>query len=515
MILQELLDRAELAAGGVANAPESQPDREVTAYVIYPHAVRAVYREQVKTGRHLDNLISEQPIEIVNGEGTVPDTMFREYLDRAYIPIDQFASYVPFEDYGRYRFNRQMKYFTMRGSKFFYSGDVPQILETPDATADESDFLILGDASAAQVGDRFYLYSESNGLIIDAYIASITGTASFTVCGRTIAPQPSSAISGVLYNGQDDVLVRSVTDVTATTESRIVSSAASNFTQDDVGRRFRLTSRDMPLNRTVTGTVDITEGVTGHEVNGLNLTPLDVGCRITVFDTATEQFVLDAVILTVSPLTEFTTHKPATGSSTLGTTKIYRQTDATNWLLNRRSDTGAFVQVDETNNTVTGASITSDDIGRLVLVHGTPAIDGSNPVLSGVITAGTGSSVTTANDPATGGCDYGSWWIFDLIAATEYYTTHDTVVDAIIDAVIDEGQAVLRAEPLWSQVDGNADILYSPLLVEAVGIPALPTDVCDALELAPEVAEDVIMKIASVLRGEMSMQKLIEVGSGK
>lgn len=514
MILSELLDRAEQAASGVAGAPNPQADREITAYVLYPHAVRAVYREQAKTGRHLDNLTHPQPIEIVNGEGTIPDTMFREYMDRAYIPVDQFASHVPFEDYGRYRFNSQMKYFAIRGSKFYYSGDSPQILGTPDAIADENDFLIQGDASAAQVGDRFYLYSVSNGLIIDAYIASINGSTDFTVYGRTVAPQPTIAISGILYNGQDDVLVRSVTDVTATMNSRIVSSEAANFTQDDVGRRFRVKSRDMPLNRTVTGTVDVLEGQTGHEVIGLNLTPLDVGCRITVFDTATETFVLDAVILTIYPLTEFTTHKPATGNSTSATVKIYRQSVAANWLLNRRSATGAFVEEGETNNTMGGASITSADYGRLAYVYGTPVVSGTNPVLNGVITGGSGSGVTTTNNPATGACDEGSWWIFDLIVATEFYTTQDTVVDAIIDAVIDESQAVLRALPLWPQVDGNAEILYSPLLVEAVGIPELPTDLCDPLELAPEIAEDVIVKIASVLRGEMPMQKLIEVGRG-
>jgi hypothetical protein len=353
----------------------------------------------------------------------------------------------------------------------------------------------------------------SNGLIIDAYIASINGTTDFTVHGNTLASQPTASVTGILYDGQNDISVRSVTDITTSLENRMVESAAANFTQADVGRRIRITSRDMPLNRTVTGTVGIVKDTTSHTVLDIDMTPLDIGCRITVYDTAIDQFVLDSVIATVTSATEFTTILPAIISSSSATVKIYRQSNAANWLLTSSSESGAFVVQGEVENTLTGASIGVGDVGRRVLVYGTVGIVGTNPVLDDIIEGGAGYGVITS--AASGGCDDGTWYIYELIASpTEYYTAHDTVVDTIIDSIVNESTAVIRAKPLWQQTDGLAEILYSPLLVQAVGIPALPTDLCDAIDLAPEIAEDVIVKIASVLRGEMPLQTLIDLGNG-
>lgn len=121
---QQLLDRAEEAATNIAIDASVSPlvDSEVTAEVIYPHAVRSVFRDYAKTGRHLDDMQMDHSITMATtGVAALPDTVIRELLDYAYIPNDQFASKVPYEDYERHRFDRQMCYFAIRGGNLYYS----------------------------------------------------------------------------------------------------------------------------------------------------------------------------------------------------------------------------------------------------------------------------------------------------------------------------------------------------------------------------------------------------------
>jgi hypothetical protein len=121
---QQLLDRAEEAATNIAIDASVSPlvDSEVTAEVIYPHAVRSVFRDYAKTGRHLDDMQMEHSITMsTTGVAALPDTVIREMLDHAFLPNDQFASKVPYEDYNRYRLDRQMCYFAIRGGNLYYS----------------------------------------------------------------------------------------------------------------------------------------------------------------------------------------------------------------------------------------------------------------------------------------------------------------------------------------------------------------------------------------------------------
>ena len=334
MQLSELLDRAEQSAVGIAGAPEPQVDREITAYVVYPHAVRAVYRKQARTGRHLNNLSRAFPIEIVAGKGTLSNEIFREYLDRSYLPQVQFASLVPFDAYMRNRLNNQLKYYANRDSAFYYSGPVPILKASPICTASATSSTITGDASAGAVGDRFALTDGTNGLVVDATIASINGTTDFTVRGKTLVAT-TAPTAGSIYNGQDDTILTTFNDFYANTSSQTIGSrTASTFTSKMIGRRVR------------------------------------------AYQTGTETII----------------------------------------------------------------------------------------------------------------------------------------VDGVVDSVPNSHELILRTKPLSTVVAGDASILFSPLLLQTIGIPALPIDICDNLDLAPEVAEDVILVIASVLRGEVQLQSLMEPG---
>ena len=121
---QNLIDRAEELATNIAGDAQTSPliDSEVTAEVIYPHAVRSVFRDYAKTGRHLDDMQMDHAITMpLTGVAALPATVIRETLDHAYLPNDQFASKVPYEDYQRYRYDSQMCYFAIRGDNIYYS----------------------------------------------------------------------------------------------------------------------------------------------------------------------------------------------------------------------------------------------------------------------------------------------------------------------------------------------------------------------------------------------------------
>jgi hypothetical protein len=344
MLFEELIDRATQAAVGPAGTPE-QVDRDITAEVVYPHAVRKVYRDHAKTGRHINNLMNEYVIEVVDGEATLPDEILREYLGQSYLPRLPFASLVPFEDFGRYRFNNQMAYYALRGNKIVYSG--PTIANPITCTAIAGSPTITGDASRAQVGDRLYLFDGVRP-IVDAMISSINGTVNFTVRGNAINTT-TGPTEGILYNGQNDVLVRSVSDLTVNTGSRNVTSATAAFTSADEGRRLKAYPSYVP--------------------------------------------------------------------------------------------------------------------------------DPNDPGESGAAIVGSG-------------------------------------VDAIIESAVNATTAMLRAKPLANAVGLVCEIYYTPLVLQAVGVPPLPENITDELSLSPEVAEDTIVTIAQVLRGEIPLQALVDLGMG-
>lgn len=337
MILQELLDRAEQAASGLAGDAPQPADSDITAYVIYPHAVRAVYREQAKTGRHLDNLTSEYEIEVIDGIGDIPDEIFREYFDRSFMTEYQFASYVPFEDYGRYRFDEQMTYFATRGKKFLCSkepGFISQQTKTVSIVLHGTTLTVTdGGYSVTDEGNRIRVSTAVGGVLFDAFIDTVDDAD--TLITTSYSPYLISGTAIIeMFDADAYRLNRSLTAVVTANQSKTISCATAAFTDADIGRRIRL-----------------------------------------------------------------------------------------------------------------------EEAG-------------------------------------------------------------DVIVDTTIRSVTSATVAVLNAEANATTSDATADISYIPHLLQAVGIPALPTDLCDPLELAPEVAEDVIVKIASVLRGEMPLQKLIEAGRG-
>lgn len=336
MIYSEMIARAvQLGLVPGRDPAMSEGELQMTAEAAYPHAVRAVFRIHARSGRNVENLAYEHLIEIVNGEGTLPEALLREYLDRSHLPRVNFSSLIPYEDYRRYRFDAQMSYYSPSGPKLYYSGDVPAILgEVEDATASNNSITVTGDASAFAVGDRFRVLDGST-LVIDALIASINGSTDFTCRGKTLAALASAA-NGTVYDVSDDELLREVTDLVTNTASANVTSATAAFTAADVGRRLR------------------------------------------AYQTGTET----------------------------------------------------------------------------------------------------------------------------------------VVVDSIITALVDTDEVTLGAKPVSTEAACDAGIFYSPLILQAPGIPSV-TDAAETLELTLGIAEDTILKIASVLRGEMPLDALIKEGNGE
>lgn len=222
--------------------------------------------------------------------------------------------------------------------------------------------------------------------------------------------------------------------------------------------------------------------------------------------------VIDSIISAVSYPSGLTTELNALISASSGTVTVYRPDSVPNWTLVESfpSATVTIVQ-DETENAITGASFSTSYSGKRIVAWGEAGVSGDNPVLDALIIDGTGTTVETTT-PAVGSATTASIWVYQNISSAEEVTT--TVVDAVIRAVTNASTAVLGAKPLWTLESTTADIKYSPLLLQTPGIPSLPSDLCDDIALSPEVAEDVIVKIAEVLRGEVKLESLIELGQG-
>lgn len=338
--LQSILDRAEeMAIGPAGDANMSVlVDSEITAYVIFPHALRCVLRKIAVSGGSLEDVSRANTIEIVDGEAALPDAVVREALDSAYLPSVPFASLATYTDYNRYRFDNQLCYFTVKGDRLYYSCPIPAVHRTPEdddftTTLNSRTISSLTDVfTSADVGKRIKILNSSGVIVIDAIISSITG--SITLAAKALSTVAGTA-SAVIYDTDDDTVHRALTSVNTTADNATVTCAGGNFTSADVGRRFR-------------------------------------------------------------------------------------------------------------------------------------CYDGST-----------------------------------------------LIVDAIIDEVTNATTIVLRGKAISTTAVGVADVLYSALILHTPTIPELPGDIDDEIEMSPRVAEDVILTIAAVLRGEITLKELMENEYGK
>jgi hypothetical protein len=297
MNLQQILDRAmELApAGGDANISPSV-DSDVTAYMLFPHAVRYVIDEMLRTGKGVEELTQEHIIELVDGVGTIPGAIIKDCLDMSYVPGEQFASYLRnYADYGRYRFDNQMCYYATRGEQLEYSCDRAGLLISPSciATAGSSTIEHNGDPDVVvdetYVGMRFKLTDENNGLCCDAIIDSITDSTHFVIRGQAL--QSTSGfdvfVPGGIYNTGNDSITRSVTDLVTGSGNGLVDSASAAFTTSDEGRRLRAME-----------TGSSTPVVDAIITNFISATQVMVGAGA-----LSSQLACDADIMFVGPLT--------------------------------------------------------------------------------------------------------------------------------------------------------------------------------------------------------------------
>lgn len=121
--LLEIIARAEQLAAGVAQDASRSTllDSEMTAEAIFPHAVRYTLERLARTGGDVQDLLAEQTINVKGGEGELPEAVLKNALKFAIFPGRPLVSWVSYPDFLRYRFSKQLDYFSYFGRRFFFS----------------------------------------------------------------------------------------------------------------------------------------------------------------------------------------------------------------------------------------------------------------------------------------------------------------------------------------------------------------------------------------------------------
>jgi hypothetical protein len=289
MIVQEIIDRAEELAAGVAMDASKSPlvDSDMTAFTILPHALRYAVALRAKNGKGLSDIVEQHNIEInpVTQVGTLPDNALAQYANRATLPNFKWASYLEHRaDYDRFKFDTsgQLCYFGVHNRQLRTSC-MPIILGTPGLIATAGSNSINGDASRAQVGDRVYCVDSINGLVCDAIIDSITGATGFTIAGK--ARQSTSGLGvrapSTIYDRQQDFVIRTQGTFTTSVGNATVAMTAGALTAADVGRRIQITSSGVVVVDAIILSVDSTTQAT----LGAQALSSHVGCTATVYGT--------------------------------------------------------------------------------------------------------------------------------------------------------------------------------------------------------------------------------------
>lgn len=111
----EIIHRATEIASGVGADPALSPliDSEMTAEALFPHALRFAAEKLARSEENLHDVARSYDIEIIEGKGTLPDTILRDFLHLAVLPQFPMSTYkLNFSDYERRRFSNQLCYFT-------------------------------------------------------------------------------------------------------------------------------------------------------------------------------------------------------------------------------------------------------------------------------------------------------------------------------------------------------------------------------------------------------------------
>ncbi len=151
---REVIDRVQQLSVGIAQDAHQSAliDSEMTAEVVFPHAVRYALVRRARTGGDLSDLMTEQIISVANNEGVLPEEILKDALKRAIFPGKPMVCYATHADFSRFRFSKQLDYFSYFGDKFFYSAaGVPNYTGNvslytaaiPEMPTDEEDEVLL------------------------------------------------------------------------------------------------------------------------------------------------------------------------------------------------------------------------------------------------------------------------------------------------------------------------------------------------------------------------------------
>jgi hypothetical protein len=167
--LQQALDRMTILASGLGRDANKSPviDNDVTAFVVWPHAIRSAVYTVIARGDDLQDLMQEHEITITDGVGTLPATIIREGLDRAIWEDRPHVKSLSFADYQQALIPSQpfnpsptyphgISYYALLGSSIYfrdgatlteeYTGDITVFAPTLDALpADSTEEMELPD----------------------------------------------------------------------------------------------------------------------------------------------------------------------------------------------------------------------------------------------------------------------------------------------------------------------------------------------------------------------------------
>lgn len=249
---QNIIDRSvQLATNVAGDANESKlVDAEVTADVAFPHALRYVFEKIAKSGIGIEDLIRVHNIEIAgdapDGQGSLPDGIYKEYLDRSYLPEVRFSSKLPLPDYGRFRFDNQMCYFAIQEGQIHYSCDTRDInRKNENGSIDLEDTLLAIESeslTSADIGRRVRFVKADGTLLIDSFIDSVTNSGQAVLRGKALEQaDPFNPTITIYETPATETTEKSITAGIDTVENSDIvtsSSLVPIFDSTDEGRRF-------------------------------------------------------------------------------------------------------------------------------------------------------------------------------------------------------------------------------------------------------------------------------------
>ena len=124
MTKQDIIDAAmQIALAGGDGHTSPVIDSHMTAEDLLPLALRHAYGQLLHSGSlSLQDVLRAHTIEIVDGEGELPEGVLTEHLDQSFLPDFPYSAYLPLKsDYDRERFNAMLCYYTVNNGRFYTS----------------------------------------------------------------------------------------------------------------------------------------------------------------------------------------------------------------------------------------------------------------------------------------------------------------------------------------------------------------------------------------------------------